>query len=200
MGKTVVLDNGHGGVIGGKYQTAGKRSPDWDKGVLYEGMFNRWIVNGVMKKLDYHRIPYYHISPELTDTSLWRRVDRCKDIYGLDKDTYLLSIHANAGGGTGDEIWTSIGQDESDKIATVLSKHTKGQYGQQFRTDMSDGDIDKENSFYIFKAPMPSLLYEVGFMDNKKDYELLWDVGFQEAKICALTDFIMEMYYNYEVV
>ena len=197
MGKTVVLDNGHGGVIGGVYQTAGKRSPNWDKGVLYEGMFNRWIVNRVIEKLDIHGIPYYHVSPELTDTSLWRRVDRSKDIYGVNKDTYLLSIHANAGGGTGAEIWTSEGQDESDKIADVLHKHVGGLYGQRFRTDMSDSDIDKENAFYIFNSPMPSVLYEVGFMDNKNDYDLLWNVAFREEVVCKVVDFIMEMYYEY---
>ncbi|MBK8888090.1 MAG: hypothetical protein IPN46_16750 [Saprospiraceae bacterium] len=50
MGRTVILDNGHGGVINGKYQTTGKRSPNWDKGVLFEGMFNRWVVNRIIEK------------------------------------------------------------------------------------------------------------------------------------------------------
>ena len=27
-----ILDNGHGGIIEGEYQTAGKRSPVWDDG------------------------------------------------------------------------------------------------------------------------------------------------------------------------
>ncbi len=45
----VLLDNGHGALINGKYQTLGKRK-DWkDKGVIYEGEFNRAIVNGIFQ-------------------------------------------------------------------------------------------------------------------------------------------------------
>ena len=32
MNKTVLIDAGHGGVLNGIYQTAGKRSPVWDDG------------------------------------------------------------------------------------------------------------------------------------------------------------------------
>jgi N-acetylmuramoyl-L-alanine amidase len=45
-----LFDNGHGGVIDGKYQTAGKRSPVWEDGSqLLEGVFNRAIVKRLMK-------------------------------------------------------------------------------------------------------------------------------------------------------
>ena len=38
----VLLDNGHGGIINGEYQTPGKRSPVWaDGSQLFEGEFNR---------------------------------------------------------------------------------------------------------------------------------------------------------------
>ena len=33
----------------------GKRSPDWELGVLYEGVFNRWIVNEIAKNLEYEK-------------------------------------------------------------------------------------------------------------------------------------------------
>ncbi|MBK8079429.1 MAG: hypothetical protein IPK25_03525 [Saprospiraceae bacterium] len=57
MGRTVILDNGHGGVINGIYQTSGKRSPNWNQGILYEGMFNRWVVNRVIEALDRKKNP-----------------------------------------------------------------------------------------------------------------------------------------------
>jgi len=39
-----LLDAGHGGLIDGKYTTAGKRSPIWDDdSVYYEGVGNRDI-------------------------------------------------------------------------------------------------------------------------------------------------------------
>ena len=45
-----ILDNGHGGMIDGVYQTPGKRSPVWPDGTqLFEGEFNRAIVDRLMK-------------------------------------------------------------------------------------------------------------------------------------------------------
>ena len=43
-----IIDTGHGAMINGKYQTPGKRSPKWSKGVLYEGMFNKWVGNRII--------------------------------------------------------------------------------------------------------------------------------------------------------
>ena len=107
---SVIWDNGHGSTIDGVYQTKGKRSPNWDKGVLYEGVANRWIVQNCIKHMDYARLPYYHISPELEDISLTERVRRANEIYETNKDVYGISVHFNAGGGTGWEIFTSPGE------------------------------------------------------------------------------------------
>ena len=64
----VLLDNGHGGLINGVYQTPGKRSPTWSDGsVLYEGEFNRAIVHGIIKELIKLNIPYVNICPEDED-------------------------------------------------------------------------------------------------------------------------------------
>jgi hypothetical protein len=44
-----ILDNGHGGMIDGVYQTPGKRSPVWPDGTqLFEGEFNRAIVKRLL--------------------------------------------------------------------------------------------------------------------------------------------------------
>ena len=45
-----ILDNGHGGIIDGEYQTPGKRSPKWEDGTqLFEGEFNRAVVKRIIK-------------------------------------------------------------------------------------------------------------------------------------------------------
>jgi N-acetylmuramoyl-L-alanine amidase len=191
-----VLDNGHGGVIDGVYQTKGKRSPDWEQGVLYEGAFNRWIVNGVIERLDKLNKPYFHVSPELEDISLSARVERANKIYSKNgKNTYLLSIHANAGGGTGWEIFTSPGQTSSDKIAEEFAKGFKNDLPIKGRMDMSDGDMDKEAKFYVLtKTIGPAILVECGFMDNKEDYKKLWDKCFREKVINSIVDTILKLY------
>ncbi len=190
MRRTVILDNGHGGSIGGVYQTAGKRSPKWGSGVLYEGEFNRWIVNGIIKELDYLEIPYYHISPELKDISLSKRVGRAN---AIQEKTWLLSIHANAGGGEGTEVFTSKGETYSDPIASsVVSELEKF---AKVRKDYSDGDSDKEENFYILRnTSMPAVLVECGFMDNEEDYERLFDAEYQKKLIDAFIEVILKEY------
>lgn len=191
-----IFDNGHGGMIGGIYQTAGKRSPKWSKGILYEGMFNRWVVNRLIEKCDREEIPYYNISSEYEDTSLQTRVNRADKIYDSNKNTYILSIHANAGGGQGIEGFTTIGKTAADPIADLfLSNLEKDMSSQKMRFDYTDGDKDKESNFYILKnAKAPAFLLECGFMDQDKDYNNLWDTSYLEVLVDSLFCTIKQLY------
>jgi N-acetylmuramoyl-L-alanine amidase len=178
--RTVIWDSGHGGVINGIYQTEGKRSPNWDKGVLYEGAANRWFVNDTMKLMDFERLPYTHVSPELFDIGLQTRCDRANTIYRQDRDAYVVSVHCNAAGGTGWEIFTSPGETFSDYIAHEFIEAFKDVYplrprlgGTRFLTQ------DKEANYKILRdTNCPAILIEVGFMDRKEDYYKLWDPQF----------------------
>lgn len=195
MSKIVILDNGHGGMIGGQYQTAGKRSPDWEQGILYEGAFNRWIVALVMQNLDRDQTPYYHISPELHDISLGTRVKRANELYIKNKNVYTLSIHANAGGGHGVEGFTSKGDTPSDPIAEEFLKDLETSLDARMRFDYFDGDRDKEKDYYILrKTKGPALLLEMGFMDHKKDYKLLWSREYQVKLAKIISDTITRLY------
>lgn len=196
MRKTVILDNGHGGVINGIYQTAGKRSPKWSRGVLYEGMFNRWVVNRIIEKLDRIDIPYYHISPELEDVSLNARTNRANVIYSQNPNTWILSIHANAGGGFGVEGFTTVGYTSSDALGQVVLENLKNDLvGQKMRFDESDGDHDKEANYYILRKPYaPAFLLECGFMDTLADYNNLWDENYLSTLVDSLVKSIANIY------
>lgn len=162
----VLLDNGHGGLINGKAQTAGKRR-DWGKdGILYEGEFNRAIVNGIVEQLTKLKIPYVMIAPEYRDVTLETRVRRANK-YPV-RTSFFLSVHCNAGGGNGTEIYTSLGNTKSDKIATIFGMAFKKEFPKErLRSDYSDGDLDKESKFYVLrKTKMPAILTENFFMDN----------------------------------
>jgi N-acetylmuramoyl-L-alanine amidase len=167
-----LLDNGHGGLIDGLYQTAGKRSPVWSDGSqLFEGEFNRAIVNRLIEMCTAHKIHYVNISPELEDVSLNERVIRANSYFD-QADCIFVSIHANAGGGTGYEIYTSRGETKSDKIATLFFNKFKEEFpGVNMRTDViSDGDVDKEANFYVLcKTRMPAILTENFFMDTEQE-------------------------------
>lgn len=165
----IILDNGHSGMVNGVYQTAGKRSPIWKDGrQLFEGVFNRNIVNKLHKLCQFHGIDSVVLVPEQTDISLGERVKRANKIYSTDKSAILISVHANAGGGTGFEIFTSVGQTKSDKIAEVLiDEYAKAIPELKLRKDTSDGDKDKEAHFYILKnTNCPAVLIECFFMDT----------------------------------
>lgn len=165
-----LFDNGHGGLIGGVPQTHGKRSPVWPDGTqLFEGEFNRAIVKRLMTLCDEQGIGFVNIVPEETDISKPERIKRANDIYKRNKKCIYLSIHANAGGGRGWEVYTSFGETKSDRIASVIFNQVKKEFGQiTMRCDYSDGDPDKEKPQFdvLVYTHMPAILTENFFMDN----------------------------------
>ena len=169
MKPIVLLDNGHG------KETAGKRSPVWSDGSqLFEWEFNRDIVRRITEKLEADGIPYRVLVPEETDISLTERARRANEIAKENNGkAYVLSIHANAGGGTGWEVYTSPGQTPSDAIATVFFEEAGREFvsdGWRMRSDYTDGDPDKEANFAILtKTTCPAILTENFFMDTEKD-------------------------------
>lgn len=166
----VILDNGHG------YDTPGKCSPKWSDGFqLFEWEFNRNIVIRISEQLKIENIPFIILVQEKSDISLTERCKRANEIYASNKNAFLVSIHANAGGGTGWECFTSYGNTKSDEIATILCESAKKYFpSEKMRFDFADKDPDKESQFYILKnTNCPAVLTENFFMDNEKDCKLL---------------------------
>lgn len=165
MEKLIILDNGHG------RETKGKRSPVWKDGSqLFEWEFNRDIVNRILPKLKAAGVDVIELVPEDKDISL---PERCKRVNRIceKNDCILISVHANAGGGTGWECYTTVGETESDKYAEVLCKQFEEDFPERkMRFDHSDGDCDKESQFYILRHTVcPAMLSENFFMDTEKD-------------------------------
>lgn len=172
MRPVVILDNGHG------VETPGKRSPVWaDGSQLREYEFNRDIVSRIIDMLETDGIEYVDLVPEEYDVSLRERCERANRIYrNYGGNAFLISIHANAGGGTGFELYTSYGQTQSDKIASIIAEEYKAEFRSEFplRKDTTDGDVDKESNFYILRQTTgPAVLTENFFMDTEKDCKLI---------------------------
>lgn len=166
----VLLDNGHGGLIKGIYQTPGKRSPRWKDGSqLYEGEFNRAVVGRIIESLTRLAIPYVNLVPEAKDLSLATRVKRANAFAA--ESCFLLSVHANAGGGHGFEVYTSPGETRSDAIATLFGEAFQRAFpDRRLRSDYTDSDLDKEAAFTLLKKTrMPAVLTENFFMDNEEE-------------------------------
>ena len=94
-----LLDNGHGGMINGEYQTSGKRSPQIPPGV-YEGVVNRQIVKRIMEYADENGISYCNLVPENQDIKLSERVNRAHKVAKSYPNSVYVSVHCNAFGST----------------------------------------------------------------------------------------------------
>lgn len=175
--KIVLLDAGHGGIVNGQYVTAGKRSPKWDDGSQYfEGVGNRQIRHELAKMLRAEGIRYKYVNEGEKDTSLKARVDYVNSQarkYGAG-NTLLISIHSNGfhkESANGWECFTTPNKTNSDKYAEMLYDKMRLQFpNERFRTDLSDGDQDKEAYFYMIRKTIcPAILSENFFHTNKRE-------------------------------
>lgn len=165
----ILIDNGHGS------NTKGKRSPD---GRLMEYAYTREIAELVVSELLKKGIDAERIVREEVDVPLQERCRRVNQYKA--NEAILVSIHCNAAGSgaewmaaRGWEAWTSIGKTKADALATCLYE-AADEAGLETRKDMTDGDPDKEEGFYILKHTVcPAVLTENLFQDNKEDVAFL---------------------------
>ena len=141
--------------------------------------------------------------PEDDDIPLAERVRRINaHCLALGKkNVIVVSIHVNAAGNgskwlnaTGWSVFTCSGQTESDRLAECLCESAiKNFPGRRIRTDMSDGDMDWEEGFYILrKSWCPAVLTENFFMDNHSDLEYLQSRAGKQAVVDTHVEGIVE--------
>ena len=190
----ILIDNGHG------LMTAGKRSPD---GQFGEPFYNREIARRVVSDLSDRGLDAELLVPEDDDISLAERVRRVNAACFLlgKQNVILVSIHVNAAGNgskwlnaTGWSVYTCKGHTESDKLAECLCQAAiKNFPGRRIRTDMSDGDMDWEEGFYILRKSLcPAVLTENFFMDNHSDLEYLQSRAGKQAVVDTHVEGIVE--------
>ena len=190
--KFIIIDRGHG------IDTPGKRSPKWEDGTqLFEWEFNNDVATRIAHKLAAAGVRSRLLVTETKDISLSERCSRVNNICSMHgrENCILISIHANAGGGTGFEVFTSPGNTPADDYATMIIESIKETFpNEKIRSDHSDGDADKEARFYILqKSQCPAILTENLFMDNEADCRKLMDNDFREKIADAHVTAIMKM-------
>lgn len=198
-----IFDPGHGGLINGKYQTAGKRSPKFEDGkVLFEGVNNRDNVRRIMDKFRAHGLDCINIVGSEEDVPLPVRVKDANKLHPMRHCIYI-SIHSDAAGdgkdwhpASGITIYTSKGKTKSDPIATSLVFRFKKEFGHEvrFREDNTDGDPDKEADFYVLKnTKMPAVLCELGFHTNKEECMRMQTLEFKNKIVNAFLQWALEL-------
>ncbi len=203
---TFLLDPGHGGIVDGKYTTA----PNFDKNnkgtwrkcwhhpeediTLYEGVFNRQVINLVKNIMSARGMKYIDVVNSEFDVSLNERVTKENNYYEGNKDWVYFSMHGNASGSGkahGIEIFTSVGQTKSDDYATIVFNNiVKFFPDEKYRMDKwSDGDVDKEANYYVLKNTyMPAMLLEMWFFDNLEDCKKMLDIDMQHQVAKAIVN------------
>lgn len=167
----VLIDPGHG------IDTPGKRSPD---GLFREYLWNRQVADMILEGLLSAGIDASLVVTETNDVSLRNRVNRVNTICNRlgASNVLLVSIHANAAGNgsawsnaKGWSCYTSKGKTKSDQVAECLYDAFEAEFqDRKIRKDMSDGDRDWEENFYVLqKSKCPAVLLENYFYDNREE-------------------------------
>lgn len=159
----VLIDPGHGGT---------------DPGAVGYGLQEKDITLSISLMLrDILQKEYNKCDIKLSRTtdvslSLKERTDMANK-WGAN---YLISIHVNAGGGTGFESFTYNGKYSQKQRTSELGKMIHEQIIQE--TLWSDRGR-KEANFHMLRASnMSALLTENGFIDHEKDANLLKNNAF----------------------
>lgn len=167
----ILIDPGHG------IDTPGKRSPD---GLFREYLWNRQVADLILEGLVSAGIDASLIVTETNDVTLRNRVNRINTICNRvgASNVLLVSVHANAAGNgsawmnaRGWSCYTSKGKTKSDQVAECLYDAFEAEFqDRKIRKDMSDGDRDWEENFYVLqKSKCPAVLLENFFYDNREE-------------------------------
>ena len=167
----ILIDPGHG------IDTPGKRSPD---GLFREYLWNRQVADLILERLVSAGVDASLVVTETNDVTLRNRVNRVNTICNRvgASNVLLVSVHANAAGNgsawmnaSGWSCYTSKGKTRSDQVAECLYDAFEAEFPERkIRKDMSDGDRDWEENFYVLqKSKCPAVLLENFFYDNREE-------------------------------
>lgn len=185
--KLIALDDGHG------MQTAGKRTPFIPEinRFIHENEFNRAVVrllNAELKRCGFDTVL---TAPTDSDTPLGTRVKVANDA----KADLFISVHYNALDGRFDgndpegfsaHIDPSGGK--SQTFAQIAIKHlSKG-------TLQKNRGVVKQQLYVTANTKMPAVLFELGFMDNKREALLMIDPAFQKECAVEIAMAVCEFY------
>lgn len=201
MSKTLfILDPGHGNYVNGiNYSKDGKYSPKFEDGTrFYEGANNRDNVRRIISHLDSIGLECVDITGGSDlDVPLKDRVALANKLSEGRKALYI-SIHSNAMGNgeawydaSGISAHTSKGQTKSDIFCSILIDEMQQEFKDEvkWRKDMSDGDEDIEDDFYVLrKTSMPAVLIEAGFHTNKAEVKKMMSDDWKVKLVNAITN------------
>lgn len=176
------IDAGHG------LHTAGKRcAKQFDPNETREWVLNSRVATKVCEILNsYDGIEAIRLDDITGNTDIDLNL-RCRNANNLELDL-VVSIHHNAGGGTGIEIFVynqACLNGETGKLARmVLEKAVEA-------TGMVNRGVKTQNFAIIRDTKMKACLIECGFMDNEHDTPLILTEEYSNKVANGIADGIL---------
>ena len=186
----IVGDSGHGGRDPGAIGPTGLQEKSVTLPVVKR--LAEYLSTACEVKLT--RVDDRHLGPtKISD--LAARVKIAEDF----KADFFISVHCNSSTNPearGTEIFTTPGQGKSDPVAESIIQSWQKEFPDMIiRKDMTDGDSDKEENFYVIKnTKMPAVLIELAFISNPVEEQLLADPVFQDRAAKAIATGIANYY------
>lgn len=189
LGKTIVLDAGHGGVDRGA-----------QNGQIVEKELNLILVQKLQKELTSKGANVYltrNSDKDLSTTTVNRKrndlYNRAKYINDISPDMYI-SLHLNSTTSSnwkGLQIFYTNKNKENKKIAEYITNHLK-------QNISNVREIKQDNTYYMYKyIKSPGILIEAGFISNPNENYLLRQEWYQDKLINLISNSIEEYFLNH---
>ena len=177
--KIITIDAGHG------LHTSGKQTASSLGTVYKEWSLNDKVVRKIMSALaNYNGVEVHRIDDPTgaTDIALATRVRKSNSL----KADIHISIHQNAGGGTGTEVyWHTRGTAADKKLASIVAPKLASKTGLRNRGV-------KTAEFTVLTCNATAILCEGGFMDTANDYKVITSDKGQQAYADAVVEGLVE--------
>ena len=187
IGKTIILDAGHGGIDDGasnKY--------------IIEKEMNLLLVKKIEKELTSRGATVYLTRKDNDDLSTSTVNRKRNDLYNRAKlindfhpDMYI-SIHLNSTASSdwkGLQVFYTNKNKENENIASILTSYLKNNISNV-------REIKQDNTYYMYKhITSPGILIEAGFISNPEENYLLRQEWYQDKLVRLISDGV-EIYFQ----
>lgn len=180
--KTVVIDAGHGGKDVGTSGIDGtfEKAVNLDIAlILYDYLSVCGIKSVLVRAGDYEIYPE---GSERNKSDLYNRLDFVNSV----PNSILISIHQNHYSDEkewGTQIWYSGNTNESKTYADLILNNIKTLLQPENKRQNKQSD---DSYYLLYKAKVPSIMVECGFMSNREENEKLKTPEYQKKLAYAI--------------
>ena len=194
IGKTIIIDAGHGAPDGGAVGTTGVLEKDLNLSVArsLQKFFESGGTQVLLTRSDDNGI--YDVSGSIKNKKVSDIKNREEFIKSVDAEVFI-SIHMNKfpeGKYSGPQVFYSGNNEKSKTLAECIQKSMIAALNPQNKREVKCAD----SSIYLLKhTDIPAVLVECGFLSNAEEEKLLKDEKYQRQLAWSVYCGVIE-YFN----